>query len=147
LDDEFDKMASNCSYTRCMAGVHYRSDADAGLQLGENVAIAVLQQEVFKYEDDVCFRFRKRDGTIIDISNNKNPVPGITGTYYFQTLGVTGQNIYFSTPSLIAPSREPPLGVTLQVVPTTIYGPLTGPPPDPTSNGVQNIGGGPSFIT
>ena len=146
LDDELDKMASNCSYSRCMAGVHYRSDADTGLQLGEDVAIAVLQQEVFKYADDVCFRFKKRDGTIIDISNNSNPVPGPTGTYYFPSIGVTGQNIYFTPPSLIAPSRDPQLGVALQVLPTTVYG-GTGPSlPDPTSNGSQNWGGGPSFL-
>jgi hypothetical protein len=146
LDNEFDKMASNCSYSRCMAGVHYRTDCDYGLELGENVAIAVLQQEVFKYEDDVCFRFRKRDGTIIDISNNTNPVPGPTGTYYFSPIGVTGQNIYFTTPSLIAPSKEPQLGVALQVLPTTVYGPGGDDIPDPTSNGSQNWGGGPGFI-
>jgi hypothetical protein len=140
LDDELDKMASNCSYSRNMAGIHYRSDEDAGLQIGENVAIAVLQQEVFKYEDDVCFRFKKRDGTIIDISNNSNPVPGATGTYYFSAIGVTGQNIYFSTPSLIAPSRDKQLNIVLQVAPSTFYGStgILGPLPDPTSNGAQS---------
>jgi hypothetical protein len=146
-DDEIDKMASNCSYSRCMAGVHYRSDCDAGLQLGENVAISVLQQEVFKYQDDVCFRFRKRNGTIIDISNNSNPLPVVPSTYYFPSLGLTGSRIYFTTPIAIAPSKEPPLGVVLQVTTSVFYGPtgILGVPPDPTSNGSQNWGGGVSY--
>jgi hypothetical protein len=41
---ELDKLASNISIGRDFAGVHYRSDAAAGLALGEELALAVLAE-------------------------------------------------------------------------------------------------------
>lgn len=40
---ELDKMATNMTHGRDMAGVHYRSDGTEGLRLGETVAIALLR--------------------------------------------------------------------------------------------------------
>jgi membrane-associated phospholipid phosphatase len=42
IGGELDKLASNISLGRNFAGVHYRSDAAAGLELGEAVALAYL---------------------------------------------------------------------------------------------------------
>lgn len=39
VHSELNKLASNCAIGRNMAGVHYRSDGDYGLELGEKVAI------------------------------------------------------------------------------------------------------------
>lgn len=41
---ELDKLASNLSYGRNAAGIHWRSDAEAGLRLGEAVALQVLRE-------------------------------------------------------------------------------------------------------
>lgn len=57
---ELDKLASNMSLFRNMAGVHYRSDA-LGLQLGEQVAINFLKQIVKRYSVPVRFTFTKRN--------------------------------------------------------------------------------------
>lgn len=44
VGDELDKLASNIAIGRDFAGVHYRSDATAGLALGEELALAVLRE-------------------------------------------------------------------------------------------------------
>lgn len=66
---EFDKLASNCASFRNGAGIHYRSDMNGGLLLGENVAIALLREMVYRYTEKVTFSFIKRDGQPITISN------------------------------------------------------------------------------
>jgi hypothetical protein len=42
---ELDKLAFNVAAGRNMAGVHWRSDADASLRLGEDVAIEYLRDD------------------------------------------------------------------------------------------------------
>ncbi len=65
---ELDKLASNISISRDAAGVHWRSDAVEGMNLGEQVAIALLKEmgpcvnERFK-----GFSLTKFDGTTIII--------------------------------------------------------------------------------
>ena len=82
IGDELDKLASNCSISRNFAGIHYRSDAEGGILLGEKVAIDLLKDEVYKYKDKTCFRFRRRDGTVAEIKNHNDNVPYIPGTVY-----------------------------------------------------------------
>jgi hypothetical protein len=41
---ELDKLASNISLGRDFAGLHWRSDALAGLHMGEEVAIRTLEE-------------------------------------------------------------------------------------------------------
>jgi membrane-associated phospholipid phosphatase len=41
---ELDKLASNVAFGRNFAGIHWRSDAAAGLRLGEAVAISILKE-------------------------------------------------------------------------------------------------------
>jgi len=43
LAAEIDKFAANYAYGRHAAGVHYRSDSDAGLRFGEAIALSVLR--------------------------------------------------------------------------------------------------------
>ena len=65
---EINKLAWNVAIGRDFAGIHYRSDADAGIQLGENVAIAMLQDLVNTYAEDFTgFKFTRVDGTPVQI--------------------------------------------------------------------------------
>ena len=65
---ELNKLAWNVSVGRNMAGIHYSSDATAGLQLGENVALSVLDDakecftELFR-----GFSLTKFDGTTVSV--------------------------------------------------------------------------------
>jgi membrane-associated phospholipid phosphatase len=70
VNDELDKLASNCGIFRNLAGIHYRRDAEDGILLGEKVAIQLLQELCKKYSSDVTFTLKKRDGTTITIKNN-----------------------------------------------------------------------------
>ncbi len=72
---EINKLAWNQIEGRMWAGIHYRSDATAGLSLGEEVAICFLEDQVNTYTETFSgFSFTKFDGTPISIT------PG-TGAY------------------------------------------------------------------
>lgn len=43
VQSEIDKLASNIAYGRNWAGIHYKSDANAGIYLGEKVAIEYMR--------------------------------------------------------------------------------------------------------
>src|SRR6266850_851078 len=69
VGQEINKLAFNIPMGRDWAGIHYRSDATAGLRLGEEVAISILQDLVRTYNEDFPgFRFTRFDGTPIIIS-------------------------------------------------------------------------------
>jgi hypothetical protein len=67
IGGELNKLGGNISLARAMAGIHWRSDGQEGLKLGEAVAIAILQD----LKDTNCepfeFTFTKFDGTKITI--------------------------------------------------------------------------------
>ncbi len=66
---EVNKLAFNVAMGRNFAGIHYRSDADGGLRLGEDVAIAMLQDMVQTVSEDFLgFQFTRLDGTPVAIS-------------------------------------------------------------------------------
>ncbi len=68
LGGELNKMASNISIGRDLAGVHWRSDSSEGLTLGETVAIQILQDYKNTYNEDFeGFTLTKFDGTTIII--------------------------------------------------------------------------------
>ncbi len=70
---EINKLAFNVAMGRDFAGIHYRSDAEAGLHLGEEVAIAMLQDLIETVpEDFVGFQFTRMDGTPVTIAK-RNP--------------------------------------------------------------------------
>lgn len=68
VEGELNKLASNISLGRDTAGVHYRSDGDLGILLGEELAISVLQELVNGYNENVSFSFNRFDGTPVTIS-------------------------------------------------------------------------------
>lgn len=66
---EINKLAWNIAIGRNFAGIHYRSDAMAGFQLGEDVAIAKMQDLVNTLTEDFeGFRFTRLDGTRVEIT-------------------------------------------------------------------------------
>lgn len=75
VGNELNKLASNIALGRDFAGVHYRSDATASLLLGEQIALALLEDEA--YCRNINFKgytLTKFDGTQITIGA-KRPFP------------------------------------------------------------------------
>ena len=69
IEGELNKLASNISLGRDIAGVHYRTDGDLGMVLGEEFAITVLSELVKTYNEDFDgFTFNRFDGTPMVIS-------------------------------------------------------------------------------
>jgi hypothetical protein len=63
LRGELDKLATNIGLGRCFAGIHWRSDIEEGLRLGEEVAIRVLQEvHLTMHEPFAGFRFHRLSG-------------------------------------------------------------------------------------
>jgi len=69
VNGEINKLASNIGQARDFAGIHWRSDYEWGLQLGEAVAISVLRDQRNNYvgEDFEGFTITKFDGTAITV--------------------------------------------------------------------------------
>lgn len=68
IQDELHKLACNISSGRNMAGIHYRSDMDESLKLGEDICISVLKDQKLTYNENFAgFTFQKFDGTTITI--------------------------------------------------------------------------------
>lgn len=69
---EINKLVFNVAIGRNFAGIHYRSDAEAGFLLGEEAAIAVLQDMVDTYAESFQgFHFTRLDGTPVTITPNR----------------------------------------------------------------------------
>jgi hypothetical protein len=65
---EINKFALNYTFGRSLAGIHWRSDIAAGLALGEEVAISILQDERLGFSEKFeGFTFTKFDGTKITV--------------------------------------------------------------------------------
>jgi hypothetical protein len=65
---ELDKLATNVGMGRCFAGIHWRSDIDAGLRLGEDVAIRVLRElHLAAHESFSGLHFHRIDGTPVAV--------------------------------------------------------------------------------
>jgi hypothetical protein len=66
---EINKLAFNVAMGRDFAGIHYRSDAEDGIRLGEDVAIAMLRDYVDTFAETFTgFSFTRVDGTPVHIS-------------------------------------------------------------------------------
>lgn len=77
IGNELNKLAANIAYGRNMAGVHYRSDAEASLRLGEAVAISLLEDWAYTMNIDFKgFSLTKFDGTKITVGAKK-VMPGL----------------------------------------------------------------------
>jgi len=68
IDDELDKLAANISIGRNMAGVHYFSDYHDSLRLGEDIALGLLDEQRFTYDEPVRMTLRTFDGRTLTIS-------------------------------------------------------------------------------
>lgn len=64
---ELNKVAINVAFGRNGAGVHWRTDALAGMQLGEDVVIGVLQEQKLTYNDRVQMSLTKFNGELVTI--------------------------------------------------------------------------------
>lgn len=77
---ELNKLASNVSLGRNLAGVHYRCDGDCGIVMGEEVAISYLKDMTYSYypailKKKISFFLEKFDGTLVTIAHGEcNPV-------------------------------------------------------------------------
>jgi len=66
---ELNKVAANIAIARNMAGVHWRSDYQQSIYLGERVALHILKRQRHDYhEKDWSFSLRRFDGTKVTIS-------------------------------------------------------------------------------
>jgi hypothetical protein len=69
---ELNKLAGNVALFRNAAGVHWRSDYTYSLQLGEAVAIRLLQEMSLGFnERDGFFRLTRFDGRTIQIEDGR----------------------------------------------------------------------------
>ena len=70
VNGELSKLAHNVSFGHGVhGGIHWRSDSDCSMLLGEAFAISVLQDKAHTYNEKFTIRFTKLDGTIATISN------------------------------------------------------------------------------
>lgn len=78
--DELDKFAYNSASDRLFQGIHFRSDVEVSLRLGEEIAINYLQEHADRYANSLPsyswtggtqkkgFLLRKFDGTLLEIN-------------------------------------------------------------------------------
>jgi hypothetical protein len=64
---ELNKLAGNIAIGRNGAGVHWRTDYDRSLLLGEEIAIRLLQEQSILYNEGGGFMFTRFDGTCVKI--------------------------------------------------------------------------------
>jgi membrane-associated phospholipid phosphatase len=125
IEDELEKIVTNCSHSRNMAGIHYRSDTEVGISIGEQAAISVLEDEVNKYSDEIAFRFRKRSGEVVTIANHKNP---LVSPNYPSTLQDGTNTINYAT-DYVANGQKPIYSTQVIVMKLP-----NGQSPNPTAN-------------
>jgi len=64
---ELNKLASNIAIGRDFAGIHWRSDAIEGMNLGEELAIRFLVEQKEMFYEKFSFSITKFDGTTIQV--------------------------------------------------------------------------------
>ena len=70
VNGELHKLAHNISFGHGIhAGIHWRSDTDVSILLGEAVALSFLQDQPFTYKEKVAVTLTKVDGTTTTIRN------------------------------------------------------------------------------
>jgi hypothetical protein len=70
VNGELNKLAHNISFGHGIhAGIHWRSDTDTSIELGEAVAIGYLRNRVQSYNEKFSSTLTKLDGTQVTISN------------------------------------------------------------------------------
>jgi hypothetical protein len=70
VNGELNKLAHNISFGHGIhAGIHWRSDSDASILLGEAFALSFLQDKIRVYNERFTVHLTKLDGTVATISN------------------------------------------------------------------------------
>lgn len=70
VNGELNKLAHNVTFGHGIhAGIHWRSDSDVSMVLGEATAISLLQDQALTYNEKFTVHFTKLDGTTATISN------------------------------------------------------------------------------
>jgi hypothetical protein len=64
---ELNKVAANIATGRNFAGIHYRSDYWESVQLGEAIALGILEEQKASYNEPMSFTLTKFDGTTITV--------------------------------------------------------------------------------
>lgn len=74
VNGELAKLAHNVSFGHGIhAAIHWRSDTDTSILLGEAVALAFLRDRARTYNEPFTVSLTKFDGTTVTISNEGNP--------------------------------------------------------------------------
>ena len=74
VNGELNKLGHNVSFGHGIhAGIHWRSDTDTSLLLGEAVALSFLRDKARTYNEPFSVHLTKFDGTIATISNQGHP--------------------------------------------------------------------------
>ena len=68
---ELNKLAGNIALGRNAAGVHWRSDYDQSLLLGEQIGIGILQEQSILLNEPEFYQLTKFDGTTIRIQDGQ----------------------------------------------------------------------------
>jgi hypothetical protein len=70
VNGELNKLAHNVSFGHGIhAGIHWRSDTDSSILLGEALAISFLQDQALRFNEKFTVTFTKLDGTTATISH------------------------------------------------------------------------------
>ena len=70
VNGELNKLANNVSFGHgILAGIHWRTDTSSSVQLGEAVAISMLQDRAATYAEKFTVSLTKIDGSTATISN------------------------------------------------------------------------------
>ena len=70
VNGELNKLAHNVSFGHGIhAGIHWRSDTDVSMLLGEATAISILQDQAQTFNEKFTVQFTKLDGTRATLSN------------------------------------------------------------------------------
>ena len=70
VNGELHKLAHNISFGHGIhAGIHWRSDTDYSMLLGEAVALSFLQDQAYTYRENFAVSLTKMDGTTVTIKN------------------------------------------------------------------------------
>jgi hypothetical protein len=73
VNGELNKLGHNISFGHGIrAGIHWRSDTDTSLFLGEAVALGYLRDRAKTYNEPFTVHLTKFDGTTATVSNQGN---------------------------------------------------------------------------
>jgi hypothetical protein len=70
INGELNKLAHNISFGHGIhAGIHWRSDTDTSIKLGEAIALSYLRDHAHAYNEHFTVSLTKLDGTVATITN------------------------------------------------------------------------------